>query len=67
MKREIRYTDYCPMLDEDYSISVKYQKVSTFSSQAFIKDSFRCEHNICGDFCKISDCPVYLSAPETLQ
>jgi len=60
-------TGYCPMLNENYSIRVTYEKVSTHTLQGFIKGTFRCEHNIYGDSCQIPDCPIYLSAPDTLQ
>lgn len=66
MKRKMYHTDYCPTLNENYSISIEYQKVSTTSFNGFIKNTFRCEHNIYGDGCQLSDCPVYLSAPEML-
>lgn len=59
-------TGYCPILEEDYSIHVTYDKVSTLTFQGFIKDTFQCEYVLSENACPITDCPIYLAAPETL-
>lgn len=60
-----RFTDYCPVLDDEYSICITYLNVSTLHSQSFIKERFRCEHSS-QKGCYISDCPIYEAAPDTL-
>ncbi len=61
-----KITGYCPTLEEEYSIDVKYLEVSTLASHGFIKDTFRCEYNNCSNHCTVQNCPIYTSAAETL-
>lgn len=55
---------YCPTLDKEYSILIEYKKVFGRIPNVFIKNEFRCEHNIYGDACPLSDCPLYDAAPD---
>ena len=56
---------FCPIIEEDYSISVSYVDVSTLSSKKYIKSLARCEHSMV-DGCPINECPILKSAPEAL-
>lgn len=60
-------TGYCPTLEENYTIRVNYLEISAGKFHGFTKDTFQCRHNIYGDSCSINDCPIYMSAPDTLQ
>lgn len=57
---------YCPVLDENFSIRVSYQEISASTFHGHIKDTFRCEYNVSKGICPLPDCPIYLSAPDTL-
>ena len=60
-----RFTGYCPVLDDEYSICITYLNASTPQSQCFIKDRFRCDHSR-QKGCHIADCPIYEAAPDAL-
>ncbi len=60
-----RFTGYCPVLDDESSISITYLNASTLHSQSLIKDCFRCDHSR-QKGCHISDCPIYEAAPDAL-
>ena len=58
-------TGHCPILDDEYRIQITYLDASTLRNKSFIKDSFKCEHSIHVG-CRLTDCPIYDSAPDTL-
>lgn len=57
----------CPTQKREYSISVNYLNASAHGESCYVKGTFRCEYNIYSEHCFLSDCPIYESAPETLQ
>ena len=59
------FKDYCPVLDDEYSICITYLKASTLRSQSYIKDTFRCKHSY-QKGCPLSGCPIYEAAPDAL-
>lgn len=61
-KIEKPITGYCPTLDEDCTIRITYNGVF----QSYIKDRFYCKHSYENN-CPVSDCPIYLSAPDELR
>lgn len=60
------FTGYGPALDDECSIRVTYLDASTLQSPSFVKDTFNCKHSSHAG-CRMSNCPIYRSAPDALQ
>lgn len=59
-------TGHCPILNDECRIQITYIDASTLYNRSFVKDSFKCEHSI-HTSCRLPSCPIYDSAPDTLQ
>ena len=59
--------DFCPTQNKEYSISINYIDASTLSERCYEKGTFRCEYNIYGDKCSVTESPLYEAAPQELR
>lgn len=62
-----RIHGYCPVQDEEYTISVNYIDASTLKERVCIKGTYYCEYNKYGDQCNEQECPIYKLSPEVLS
>jgi hypothetical protein len=58
---------FCPVQNKAYAISIDYINASTLSCSCYEKGTFRCEYNIYGDNCSVTECPLYSAAPQELR
>ena len=60
MNKNVSVKGFCPTLNRDYQISVKYINADT----SYIKGTFNCEYTELTNKCSVNDCPLYKSAKE---